>query len=252
MKWAIEIQKTSLSRRNLADLLNGLGFSLIDGIEYPAIACSAIDACGTAAEAFEIAKEVRTVFKGPSKIDPEFGLGSVIDYSTTPPRRHAFLEVDSCVTKMTMGTVTLTVSPPAGLSPTELAKWNEEHEERQYQATLERQRALLEPAYLNPRAAKAIELLCIEAPSGETLYKIYELAEGPPSNRAAFQAQFGIDMNQFNRFKDAVHNPSVSGDWARHAYHQKPNSADPMTKAEAEQFVRGIADRWLQFIRTSI
>lgn len=84
--------------------------------------------------------------------------------------------------KITTGTVTLTISPPSGLSPAELARWNEENEERQYQARLERQRALLEPAYLNPRAAKAIELLCIEAPSGETLGKIYELAEGHPNN----------------------------------------------------------------------
>jgi hypothetical protein len=249
MKWAIEIQKTSLQQRNLRDLLRGIGFDLVDGVEYPALASSSIDACETAADAFEIAKEVRAVFKGPAKIDPEFVLGSVIDFSTTPPRRHAFLEVDSCVMKITVGTATLTISPPSGLSPAELAQWNEENEERQYQDSLERQRALLEPAYLNPRAAKAIELLCIEAPSGETLYKIYELAEGHPNNRADFHGEFGIDKNQFNRFKDAVHNPSVSGDWARHAYHEKLKSTDPMTKAEAEQFVRGIADKWLESIR---
>lgn len=249
MKWAIEIQKTSLQERNLRDLLRGIGLDLLKGVEYPALTSSSIDACETAAEAFEIAKEVRAVFKGPAKIDPEFGLGSVIDFSTTPPRRHAFLEVDSCVMKITMGTVTLTISPPSGLSPAELARWNEENEERQYQASLERQRALLEPAYLNPRAAKAIELLSIEAPSGETLYRIYELAEGHPNNRAAFHAEFSIDKDQFNRFKDAVHNPSVSGDWARHAYHGKLNSTAPMTKAEAEQFVRGIADEWLKSIR---
>jgi hypothetical protein len=252
MKWAIEIQKTSLPRRNLTDLLQGLGFSLIEGIEYPALASSAIDACGTTAEAFEIAKDMRTAFKGSAKIDPDFQLGSVIDYSTTPPRRHSFLEVNSCVMKITMSTATLSISPPGGVSPTDLAKWNEEYEERQYQASLERQRALLEPAYLNPRAEKAIDLLCIEAPSGETLYKIYELAEGHPSNRAAFQSQFGIHKDQFNRFKDAVHNPSVSGDWARHAYPQQPNSTNPMTKAEAEQFVRSIAERWLQSIRKGI
>lgn len=252
MKWAIEIQKTSLPRRNLSDLLQGLGFSLIKGIEYPALASSAIDACGSAAEAFEIAKEVRAAFKGSAKIDPEFQLGSVIDYSTTPPRRHAFLEVDSCVMKITVGTPTLSISPPSGLSPTDLEKWNEEYEERQYQASLERQRALLEPAYQNPRAAKAIDMLCIEAPSGETLYKIYELAEGHPSNRAAFQSQFGIHKDQFNRFKDAVHNPSVSGDWARHAHPQKLNSTDPMTKPEAEQFVRSVAEMWLQSIRKGI
>lgn len=122
MKWAIEIQKTSLVHRNLADLLKGLGFDLIEGVEYPALSSPTIDSCATAADAFELAKEVRAAFKGPTKIDPDFVLGSVIDYATTPPRRHAFLEVASCVMRITAGTATITISPPQGLSTDELAK----------------------------------------------------------------------------------------------------------------------------------
>ena len=251
MKWAVEIQKTSLQRRNLSDLLQGIGFNLVEGIEFLALVSPSINACEKAADAFEIAKDVRAALKGPSNIDPEFILGSVIDFSMDPPHRHAFIEVDSCVIKINSGPATVTISPPSGLSPVELAKWHEEQEERNYQAKLEHQRALFEPAYLSPKAAKAIELLCIESPSGETLYKIYELAEGHPNpnNRAAFHAELGIDKEEFNRFKDAVHNPSVSGDWARHAYHGKLNSSNPMTKLEAEQFVRGIAEKWLDSIR---
>ncbi len=180
MKWSIEIQKTSLEKRNLADLLRGLEFELVEGIEYPALASQIIDACVTAADAFEIAKRVRTAFKGPAQIDPEFVLGSVIDYSTNPPRRHAFLEADSCVMTTTISTATVTVSPPSGLSPAELESWNADCDERQYQARLERQRSRLEPAYRCPRAAQLIELLSIEKPSAETVYKIYELAEGHP------------------------------------------------------------------------
>lgn len=249
MKWAIEVKRTSLESRNLADLLKGLGFDLIQGNEYPALSSPSIDACATAADAFEIAKDVEAAFKGPAKIDPEFALESVIDYATTPPRRHVFAEGAICAMSIVSGTATITISPPNGLSPDELAKWHEDQNERQYQSLLERQRALLEPAFLDPRAAKAIELLCIEDPSGEKLYKIYELAEGHPSNRKAFHADFAIDKEQFNRFKDAVHNPAVTGDWARHAYRQKLNSTNPMTRAEAERFVRRVADRWLQSIR---
>lgn len=250
MKWAVEIQKTSLSQRNLTDLLEGLGFSLIEGIEYPALTSSAIDECRTVTEAFEIASKVRTAFRDVAKIDLDFQLGAVIDYSAIPPSRQHFLEADSMeLNSIIMGTPTLSVTLPCGLSPTELAKSKEEDQERKYQAILERQRALLEPAYLNPRAAKVIDLLCKEALSGQDIYKIYEYAEGDTSNRAAFQSQFGILKDQFNRFKDAVHNPSVSGEWARHASPQKLNSSNPMTKTEAEKFVRDIAERWLQSIR---
>jgi hypothetical protein len=251
MKWAIEVRKTSLGKRNLADLLKGIGFDLIQENECLMLSSRTIEDCATAADVFEIAKGVRAAFNGSVKIDPEFSLGSVIDYDAAPPRRHVFLEGVSCVVKSTCGTAAITISPPEGLSSEELTIWHEECDERQYQAALGRQRAILEPAFFDPKAAKAIELLCIDNPSGETLYKIYELAEGHPSNRAAFHAEFNIVKEQFERFKDAVHNPAVTGDWARHAYHQKPNTTNPMTRVEAEQFVRRVADNWLRSIQRS-
>lgn len=250
MKWAIEVQKTSLKQRNLADLLKGIGFNLIQENDCLALSSPDIDDCATASDAFAIARNVRTAFKDFTNIDPEFALGSVIDYAITPPRRHEIIEVAPCVMGITCNTITITTSPPKGLSSDELAKWHEEHNEREYQDTLERQRTLLEPAFFEPRAAKVIELLRIEDPSGETLYKIYELARGCCSNNQ-FKKKFGIDEEQFNRFKDAVHNPEITGDWARHGIPRKRNSDNPMTKDEAERFVRRIADKWLQSIRQS-
>jgi hypothetical protein len=79
MKWAVEIQKTNLERRNLEDLLNGLGFALIDGVQFPAFTSPEIDGCDTAAAVFEIAKQLRAAFTGPAQVDPTFALGSVID-----------------------------------------------------------------------------------------------------------------------------------------------------------------------------
>lgn len=249
MKWAIEIQKTSLERRNLSELLNGLGFTLVEGIEYPALTSPEVDACITATDAFEKAKAVRAAFKGPAEIDPEFVLGSVIDNSTDPPKRHAFIEIESCVARTSVGSLTVTVSPPTGLSVAELERWTADYAEQQYQAKLEQQRSKLEPAFFNGNAAKVIELLTVNNPSGETVYKIYELAEGHRTNRANFHQQFGITPEQFKRFKEAVHNQYVSGDWARHATHDPPQTSNPMSKSEAETFVRDIAAKWLETVR---
>lgn len=249
MKWAVEIQKTSLERRNLSDLLNGLGFQLVEGIEYPALCSPEIDACTDASDVFERAKAVRSAVKDVTQIDPDFVLGSVIDYSSNPPRRTAFIEVESCVMTMSVGSPTLTVSPPKGLSPAELERWTEDYEEQQYQEKLERQRLTLEPAFSNHNAAKVIQLLRIENPSAETIYKIYELAEGHPNNRSHFHRRFSISQAQFDRFRDAVHNASVHGDWARHATHNPPRTSNPMSKSEAETFVRELAARWLETLR---
>lgn len=251
MNWAIEIQDSALEPRHLTDLLVRMGFKVIKGIEFPAFTSPEIDRCRTAAEAFEIAKRLRDAFTGSAQIDSKFVLGAIIDYSSTPPRRHVFLEVQSAVSKMSVESITITVSPPTDLSVIELRKWEEERIERDYQSKLENQLAKLEPAFLSKEANKVLKLLKIQEPSGETLYKIYELMEGPPKNRKTFQAQFAILSSDFNRFKDAVHNPSVSGDWARHAYHDKPKTNNPMSRSEAEIFVRGIAQKWLVYVRTN-
>jgi hypothetical protein len=251
MKWAVEVQRTALERRNFQDLLTGLGISLIDGVQYPALWSQEMDQCKTAAEAFEIAKKVRSAFTGSAQVDPEFTLGSVVDYASSPPRRHTFLEVQPGVIKMTAGTVTITVGPPVGLSAEELEAWRTNRAEQEYQTKLEAQRSRLEPAYLERRAAKVLEYLAVASPSAEVLYKIYELVEEHPSKRAAVHSQLGISAIDFERFQDSVHNPTVSGDWARHAYHRTPRTTNPMSKSEAEGFARGIAERWLNHLRTS-
>jgi hypothetical protein len=249
MKWAVEIQKFSLEQRNLKDLLSGLGFVLVDGIEYPAITSAEINSCANAKEVFEIAKHLRDTFIGPADIASTFQLGAVIDYSSTPPERCHIAEVQPVEIIVTVESVNVTIPPPEDLSGDELKKWEEEQAERDYQIKLENQRSKLEGAYRNPRAKKILELLADTNPSGETLNKIYELAEGKKSNRRAFHAQFGITKDQFDRFSDAVHNPKTTGDWARHAIDRTPNK-NPMTKKEAENFIRQIADEWLRHIRT--
>ena len=150
---------------------------------------------------------------------------------------------------MSVGKPTLTVSPPPGLSKDQLAEWQAKRSEQEYQAKLETQREKLEPAFLCSRASKVLELLVIEDPTGETLYKIYELAEGHPSRRSSFHDRFGVSKDEFDRFGDAVHNPVVSGDWARHAYENKPRTSNPMSMGEADAFIRELAKKWLASIR---
>ncbi len=249
MKWAVEIQKTGLERRNLVDLLYGLGFQLVDGVDFEAMYSPHFDGLESAAEVWAEAKKVRNAFTGPASIDPEFVLGSVIDYSTKERKRHAFLEVKSIHLKTTVGSATLTVSPPPNLSPEELKEWEDKRAEQEYQTQLESQREKLEPVFLEPRAAKVLELLSIENQTGETLYKIYEIMEFHPSNRNNFQHQFNISKNEFMRFSDAVHNPVVSGDLARHAYEDTPKTNNPMTFREARIFIQVLAKKWLASIR---
>ena len=243
MRWAVEIQKTGLKRRNLADLLGGLGFKLVDGVPFNIMYSHNFDQLESPDEVWEVAKKVRDAFVGPASIDVEFVMGSVIDYSTKEQKRYAFAEVQPIKIKITMKSPTPTVGPPPNLLPTELKEWEHKRTEQEYQRQLERQRQKLEPVFLEPRAAKVLELLSMENQTGEILYKIYETMEVHPSNREIFQSQFKISKNEFKRFGDAVHNPIVSGELARHAYADKPKTENPMTFSEAKNFIQRLVNK---------
>lgn len=251
MKWAVEIQKSGLERRNLTDLLAGLGYQLVDGVDSEAFSSPLFDQYDTAGEVWSEAKRLREALTGPAGIDPEFILGSVIDYSNNDRKRHAFLEAEPIRMTLSVGKPKLTFSPPPGLTEDELAEWRGKRAEQEYQAKLEAQREKLEPAFREPRASKVLELLAKDDHTGETLYKLYELVEGNPSKREALHGQFGVSKDEFNRFGDAVHNPVVSGDLARHAYEKKTKTKNPMSIREAETFIRQLAKKWLASVRAS-
>ena len=250
MKWAFLIERTTLDRRNLLDLLDGIGYqpANVPGLGL-AFWSKTLEGCLSAGEVWEEAKRIRDLVSKVTEIDPDFILGPVIDLSSGEPKRHHFLEAESGIIVMTGLDAILTVSPPDNLSAEQLIEYNRSRAEQEYKAKLETQRAKLEPAYREPRAAKLLQLLKRDSHTGESLYKIYELAEGHPSRRKVFRKQFGICEVDFRRFSDAVHNPVVSGELARHAYEDKPKTDNPMTIAEAKLFVLGIAKRWLASLR---
>ena len=87
-----------------------------------------------------------------------------------------------------VSTVTLAVSPSEEMSSERIAEWNKRKSEHEYQARMEAQRTKLEPVFREPRAAEVLQLLKQNSHTGESLYKMYELAEGHPSFRQEFQA----------------------------------------------------------------
>lgn len=250
MKWAFQIERTTLDPRNLCDLLGCIGYQPADVPGHELVFWSkTLESCTNAGEVWEEAKRLRELVSEVTEIDPELVLGPVLDLSSGEPKRCLFLEVESGIIATASCSATLTVFPPVGLSEEQLVEWNNRRAEQEYQARLEAQRAKLEPAFREPRAVKVLKLLKRGTHTGESLYKIYELAEGHPSLRKDFHERFRIVEAEFRRFTDAVHNPVVSGELARHAYEDKPKTSNPMSFSEAQSFVFGIAKRWLASLR---
>lgn len=251
MRWAIEIQKTSLDDRMLSNILKELKLNLIQGRNFSkAFSGPEIDTCETSQDAIEVARKVRSALK-IAEIDPEFSLGAVIDFSVDPPTSHHFLEVDSLIINVSFMPVTLTVSPPDGLSDEKKEEWIKNQEVQQFQVELNKKLSTLLPAYSNQNAAKVLELLSINPLTAQNIWKIYEYVRGTwfKGCDEHVQRKYGFTKDDFDRFKDRIHNKTVSGDYARHATDEKPNSNNPMSKLEAEAFIRNLAMKWLATIR---
>lgn len=249
MNWSVAIQSTGLEERNLGDILRALGYQMTKGPEGLVFSSDEMDCYTTAADVFELAKKVRSVFLGSANIDDKFQLGNVVDYSSSPPKRHAFLEVACCTGNATCSFAAISIGPPRGLNEGELAAWNREQEERKYQAQLQRQLERAVPTYRNENASLVLEFLNLTEQTGETLFKIFELMVGDADNervKKRFLASFGVSDEEFRQFSDTVHNRAVSGNWARHATMRPPKSGQPLSKAEAEAFIRSLADKWLK------
>jgi len=222
---------------------------MINGVEGLVFSSDEMAQCTTAADVFEQAKKVRSVFLGSASLDEKFQLGNVVDYSCSPPKHYAFLEVACCISNMTCSVASISTGPPQGLNEEQLAAWDREQDERKYQAHLRRQLERAVPAYRNENASLVLEFLNLKEQTGETLFKIFELIVGDADNervKKRFLASFGVSDEKFRRFSDAVHNRAVSGNWARHATMRQPKSGQPMSKAEAEAFIRSLADKWLK------
>jgi len=249
MRWAFKIERTDLELRNLIDLVESIGFKVVEMPGNQIALCSDLmENYSTPGEVWEQAKRLRELMS-ITENDKDFAIGAVLDMSSEPPKSYNYLEMESIVIKVTVGCPTLTVLPPAELSEEQLAEWTKRKTESEYQSKLEEQKAKLIPAFRETRAVLLLQLLKQEPHTGESLYKIYELAEGHPSKRKAFQSQFGISDVEFKRFSDAVHNPVVSGSFARHAYEEMPKTANPMSIGEAQSFVVELAMRWLASLR---
>lgn len=252
MKWALEIQKTSLERRNLTDLLEELEFEVVDGIEYIAFTSPSFEALELKEEVWIEAKKLRDIIIGPTNIDPDFTLGAIIEYSEGESKRYHFLEVHDSVNASSICSATISYKPSPELSEKERKEFIEALAEQEYRAKLELQRSKLTPAFRNPKALKVLKLLNLSNHNGESIFKIYEHMEGSKKNRDYFQRKFGITKLEFDRFCDAVHNPAVSGDLARHANEYPSWTSNPMNLQEAKSFVEQLANRWLVAIREDL
>ena len=254
MKWAVKIAQTSLSERNLGDILKGLKFRREESEVGSVLAGSMLDECDGALAAFEVAKKVRSALMarsalpGENRVDPEFRLGAVYDFSQHPPSCHHVLEARGVESRAKVGTVHVTIDPPEGSAPEREAEWRSVQAEAQYQHDLHRQSVRVKACFRSASVEKALALLAEPGLTGEILYKVYELAEGDPKQRGEFHKRMGISQAEFDRFKDVIHNPKVSGDWARHAREDPPRTARPMSRQEAERFVRAVVERWIETV----
>lgn len=142
MRWAFEVERTGLERRNLIELVESLGYKALEVPGHKIILYSdSFEACSTSVEVWEQAKILRDLMACITEIDKKFSVGAVLDMTHKPPKRYVSIEIHSVLQTVTIRIPTLKVLPPVGLSEEQLAEWTERVNEKEYQSKLEAQRA---------------------------------------------------------------------------------------------------------------
>ena len=150
MKWAFQIERTTLDLRNLCDLLGNIGYQVVDIPGHELVFCSeTLEGCSNPGEVWEKTKRLRELISEITEIDPEIVLGPVLDLSTDRVKRYQFVEVKPAITAMASISAKLTVSPPVGLSEEQIAEWNERRIEQQYQSKWKRSARNWSPLFGN-------------------------------------------------------------------------------------------------------
>jgi hypothetical protein len=245
VSWIVEITKSSLPVEDLETILHSMGCVIA---RRPTNACVShlhIDQHVTSEEAFAAAARVRAALRGPGLPDPEFEVGAVVDQSTG--QRHYRMESAAGRITLTGHAVMLHIAATASLLP-------EEREAAQFrQAEAEHTRRLVlmsrnaRAAYKRDEAKIVLELLQRPTFDSKAVWGVWESIKAcfRGHGEDACRNHFGISLDEFQRFKEAVQKPAVSGEWARHVVGQPPTTANPMSIAEAKEFIRRVAERWL-------
>lgn len=244
MLWSLVISDTSLDSRLLGDLLAELDIAVFQYEGRTEITSPSWDQVQTADEIWEIAKRLGDAIK-PVLASDTLQFAFIREWRNEAfVKNHSFWPTASLVATGHM-TATGFGLPPAHFTDEQKAEWIAAQVEQRYQSELREKRTRLKAAYHDERAQKVMEILSEDVQTGLSLFKIYELIKGTQGT-AKFHAQFHISNDDFDRFRDAVHNPAVHGDFARHAIPGPPRTTNPMTQDEAISFVTDLANAWFK------
>ena len=89
MRWAFEVERTGLERRNLIDLIESLGYKALQVPGHQIILYSdSMETYSTSGEVWEQAKRLRDLMACITEIDKDFAIGAILDMTQEPPKRY--------------------------------------------------------------------------------------------------------------------------------------------------------------------
>lgn len=103
---------------------------------------------------------------------------------------------------------------------------------------------LLRIGNLNQKFGQALELWSNSLNDPRSLYFLLELIESDVGNVASVG---WVTQNQRSLFMRSVNHNEVFGVRARHASSSTPPPSSPMSIEQANEFVRSLLDKWIQF-----
>jgi len=146
---------------------------------------------------------------------------------------------------MTALGITVSIRPSATLSEAEQQQARQRQLEEDHRQRAQRLSNRALAAFKNEAATRIQTWLAARAElDTTTMNAVAELIE---QDMGPARKDLGREK-QFDRFFGSINHQKIFGDQARHATLATAPHPDPMSKAEADIFIRDVAERWFRYV----
>lgn len=247
MRWQVAISDFKGDLRLLRDVLAGLSAGLIEEDGQLFLTSAEFEALGKSGDVHTQATRIVAAINGANYGDLadwlRLTLGSLVAEQKEDGRRlkHHVLVLEAAEFHVTGHSAALFVGANANLPEDDRKRIEADLKEREYQRHLRTAKSRVRSAYRDDQARKVQQLLQAELDT-QTLYHIFEIVRG--DMKGAFEKLATKDQQA--RFTHSMNHPKVLGEKARHAVSTTQPPSNPMRLDEARQFIRNLAERWME------
>jgi hypothetical protein len=248
-RWHVEINRQGNDQRLLEDVLAGFDVEIEQTERGWFLVSDRFEVLSGSGEVRALAVKIAAALElaGRDNSAIKFDVGSLIleHREDGSIGQHRSIIADGVASlSMTALGIAVTIRPSASLSAAEQQQAHQRQLEQEHRQRAERLSHRALAAFKNEAATRIQRWLAATELDTTTMNAIAELIE---ENMGSARKDLDRER-EFGRFFGSINHQEIFGDQARHATSAMEPHPKPMSPAEAQVFIRDVAERWFKHV----